>query len=61
MYSVPYSFVCDKNKSKIISDFDATIEKLKIKEIPRIIVNDRILSPIYTEKDLKYVIADMSE
>ena len=61
LYSVPYSFVCDKNKSKIISDFDATIEKLKIKEIPRIIVNDRILSPIYTEKDLKYVIADMSE
>lgn len=45
---------------KTCRDFDRLIERLNIQGFPRIILNDRFLSNIYTIKDLEFIITDMS-
>ena len=46
--------------SEICNDFNRQVESLKIAVFPQIILNDRLLSPIYTSIDLKYILTDMS-
>ena len=46
--------------SRVNIQFSKDIEKLKISVFPRIIINDRLLSPIYTTKDIEFMIVDGS-
>ena len=40
--------------------FDEQMTSLNIIGFPQIVLNDRILSTIYTAKDLEYIITDLS-
>ena len=53
--------VNDVQISKICNDFDTQIERLNISIFPQIILNNRLLSSIYTIRDLEFIIADMSQ
>jgi len=44
--------------SKIRQSFDYQIAELNISGFPQIILNDRLLSPIYTARDLEFLITD---
>lgn len=48
----------DIGLTKIRQSFDKQIAELKISGFPRIILNDRLLSPIYTATDLEFLIED---
>lgn len=45
----------------IIQDNDKQVEKLKISGFPQIILNDRLLSSVYSTEDLEFIIADQWE
>lgn len=44
--------------SDIKQSFEKEIMELKISGFPRIILNDRLLSQIYTPKDIEFIIID---
>lgn len=50
----------DKKSSEICNDFDKLINKFGILGFPRIILNGRMLSDIYTTKDIEFIINDLS-
>lgn len=56
--SIPSSAVQDTTVFEICSGFDKQIESLNILGFPQIILNGRLLSNMYTVKDLEYVIRD---
>lgn len=58
--STQKSFYKDVEVNSIIQSFNENISKLRILGFPRIIINNRLLSSIYTSKDLKYLIIDQS-
>lgn len=54
-------FITDSHNFKvneIIQDNDREIERLNISGFPRIILNDRLLSSVYSMEDLEFIIAD---
>lgn len=54
-------FITDPNNYKvneIIQENDREIERLNISGFPRIILNDRLLSSVYSMEDLEFIIAD---
>lgn len=55
------SVILDDKISKICSHFDKQIDRLSVSRFPLIILNERLLSHIYTATDLEYLINDMSE
>ena len=48
-----------ETKRDIIDFFDQAKERLKISSFPAIILNDRLLSSLYTPGDLKYIVSDL--
>lgn len=51
---------CYYKISKISSDFDKLLERLNIHKFPQLILNNRLLSPIYNIIDLEFIITDMA-
>ncbi|MGN0514824.1 MAG: vitamin K epoxide reductase family protein, partial [Lachnospiraceae bacterium] len=55
---VQKAVVNDEQISKICNNFDTQIERLNISVFPQIMLNNRLLSSIYTIRDLEFIIAD---
>ncbi|MCI5560565.1 MAG: DsbA family protein [Phocaeicola sp.] len=51
----------DIRVSEICYDFEYKMKKLNVLGFPQIVLNDRLLSTIYTAKDLEFIIADLSQ
>ncbi|WP_297260745.1 vitamin K epoxide reductase family protein [uncultured Prevotella sp.] len=51
--------IYDDKIYKICNYFNQQIEHLNISKFPQIFLNRRLLSPIYTTSDLKFIISDM--
>ena len=49
-----------ETKRDIIDFFDQAKERLKISSFPAIILNDRLLSSLYTPGDMKYIVSDLN-
>lgn len=61
--NLSYSSVADPQDPKVkemCRDNDRQIEDMKISGFPRIILNDRLLSPVYSAEDLELMILDQS-
>lgn len=56
----PQSAADKKSIPDIINLFDKIKEQLKISSFPTIIINDRLLSSLYTPGDLKYIVSDFN-
>lgn len=60
-HSLYCNFITDPNNYKvneIIQENDREIERLNISGFPRIVLNDRLLSSVYSMEDLEFIIAD---